>query len=315
MINCNAAIFVNSQDVLVVDAHSKPSAAASLIAQIRKEVTPKPVRYLVNSHFHWDHTQGDAAYRAANPKLEIIASETTKQLLAKNARNALKDSLDSIPQILDQLQARIAKAPAGEEKEFYKEQLLQVRAYQTEMKSFTPAVPDITFTQAHVIKDAAHDLHVEFHGRAHTAGDVVVFSPQRRVVATGDAFIGFLPNIADGYPREWPRTINSVAQLEADHLLPGHGPMQPNHDRMTQMRNYLEELTEKVEAGKKAGKSLPELQKTITMDSVKALHSNGYGDFVTENMRKYSVYLGPRTAIGDRFSANIDAIYHNLDRP
>src|SRR5277367_138992 len=62
--NCNAAIFVNSQDVLVVDAHSKPSAAAALITQIREEITKKPVRYLVNTHFHWDHSQGDAAYRA-----------------------------------------------------------------------------------------------------------------------------------------------------------------------------------------------------------------------------------------------------------
>lgn len=57
-INCNAAIFVNSADVLVVDAHSKPSAAASLIVQIVKEITSKPVRYVVNSHFHGDHTQG-----------------------------------------------------------------------------------------------------------------------------------------------------------------------------------------------------------------------------------------------------------------
>src|SRR5436309_7728731 len=63
--NCNASIFVNSEDVLVVDAHSKPSAAASLIAQIMREVTTKPVRYLVNTHFHWDHSQGDPGYRAA----------------------------------------------------------------------------------------------------------------------------------------------------------------------------------------------------------------------------------------------------------
>src|SRR5580704_1659283 len=64
MTNSNAAIFVLSRDVLVVDAHSKPSAAASLLAQIKKEVTGKPVRYLVNTHFHWDHTQGDRTYKA-----------------------------------------------------------------------------------------------------------------------------------------------------------------------------------------------------------------------------------------------------------
>src|SRR5437867_465990 len=55
--NCNATIFVNSADVLVVDAHSKPSAAAGLIAQIKQQITTKRVHYLVDTHFHWDHSQ------------------------------------------------------------------------------------------------------------------------------------------------------------------------------------------------------------------------------------------------------------------
>jgi glyoxylase-like metal-dependent hydrolase (beta-lactamase superfamily II) len=313
--NCNAAIFVSSQDVLVVDAHSKPSAAASLIAQIKKEVTTKPVRYLVNTHFHWDHTQGDEAYRATGSKVEIIASETTKQLLAQNARNRLKESLDGVPKIIDGLQARLSKASSPTEKDFFKEQIRLARAYQVEMKSFTPELPDITFAKEHVIKDRAHDLHVQFHGRAHTAGDVAVFCPQKRVVATGDAIIGFLPNIADGYPREWPGTINSIGELKPDHLLPGHGTVQNKYDRANQMRNYIEELTALVETGKKAGKPLDELQKTIAPTSLKSFQANGYGAFATDTMQKYSVYVGSRTALEDRFAANIDAIYKNLDRP
>src|ERR1700730_8143341 len=99
--NSNAAIFVLDRDLLVVDAHSKPSAAAALIAQIRKEVTDKPVRYLVNSHFHWDHTQGDAAYKTANAKIEIIASEATKQLMTQLQRDRLKESLDSVPGLIE----------------------------------------------------------------------------------------------------------------------------------------------------------------------------------------------------------------------
>ena len=312
--NCNATIFVNSQDVLVVDAHSKPSAAASLIAQIKKEVTPKPVRYLVNTHFHWDHTQGDAAYRATGNKVDIIASETTKQLVAENARNRLKESLAGVPQIIDGLQARLAKAASPADKDFYKEQIRLAQAYQAEMKSFTPELPDITFAKSHVIKDSAHELHVEFHGRAHTAGDVVVFCPQKRAVATGDAIIGFLPNIADGYPREWPRTISSIEELPADKILPGHGAVQPGHDRANQMKNYIEELTALVESGKKAGKPLAELQKTITPASLKTFQSNGYGAYVADTMNKYSVYLGSRTALEDRLAANVDAIYKNLDR-
>src|SRR5262249_40097110 len=104
--NCNAAIFVNSRDVVVVDAHSKPSAAASLIAQIKKEVTTKPVRYLVNSHFHWDHTQGDAAYTASGAKVDIIASEATKQLMTQLSRNRLRESLDGVPKQIEDVQSR-----------------------------------------------------------------------------------------------------------------------------------------------------------------------------------------------------------------
>jgi glyoxylase-like metal-dependent hydrolase (beta-lactamase superfamily II) len=312
--NCNAAIFVNSKEVIVVDAHSKPSAAASLVAQIRKEVTSKPVRYLVNTHFHWDHTQGDAAYRAASSKVAIIASEATKQLLAQNARSRLKDSLDGVPQIIDALKMRLAKASTPSEKESYQEQIRQAQAYLDEMKSFTPELPDITFAKSYQIPDRAFNLHIEFHGRAHTAGDVAVFCPQRRAVASGDAIIGWVPNIADGYPRDWPRTIDSIGALSPDRILPGHGPLQPDRQRMLQMRNYIEELTGLVESGKKAGKPLAEMKATITPSSVKSLGANGYGAYMAENLNRFSVYVGSRTAFEDRFAGNIEAIYNNLDR-
>ena len=106
-LNCNAAIFVNSNDVLVVDAHSKPSAAASLIAQLKKEVTPKPVRYLVNSHFHWDHTQGNHAYRNMGSQVDIIASEPTKRLLTELAEQRLKASLDEADRVYNGINASI----------------------------------------------------------------------------------------------------------------------------------------------------------------------------------------------------------------
>jgi len=312
--NCNAAIFVNSQDVLVVDAHSKPSAAAALIAQIKKEVTPKPVRYLVNTHFHWDHTQGDSAYKANSAKLDIIASDTTKQLMTELSRNRLKESLDTVPKQIDDVQAHLAKATSATDKERYTDLIRQLKAYQTEMQSYTLELPTITFAKSHVIKDTAGDIHIEFHGRAHTAGDVAVFSPQKRVVASGDVIIGFLPNVADGYPRPWPATINSVGQLAFDHIIPGHGPVQHDRARMTQMRNYIEELTGRVEEGKKAGQSLAELHKTLSMASIKTLQANGYGNYCADNLNNLTVYLGQRTAVEDRLTANIDAIYKNLDR-
>jgi cyclase len=312
--NCNAAIFVNSRDVVVVDAHSKPSAAAALIAQIKKEVTTKPVRYLVNSHFHYDHTQGDAAYKAASARVDIIASETTRQLMTQLSRNRLKESLDSVPGQLEQVQARLARAASDPDKKYYAELIRQLKAYQSEMQSFPLEMPTITFEKTYAIKDPAGDLHLEFHGRAHTAGDIVVFSPQKRVVATGDVIIGFFPNVGDGYPRPWPATIDSIGELGFDRIIPGHGPVHPDRARMTQMRNFIQDVTGRIADAKKAGKPLDEVQKTLTVASIKTLQSGGYGEWVAGNLQNFTVYLGQRSVLEERLAGTIEAIYKNLDR-
>src|SRR5215472_10524642 len=103
MINCNGAVFVRSKDVVVVDAHSKPSAAAAMVAQIRREITDKPVRYVINTHFHWDHTQGDPAYAHTGQKVDFLASNATKQLMSEFSVARLKESLDQVPPQIETL--------------------------------------------------------------------------------------------------------------------------------------------------------------------------------------------------------------------
>lgn len=312
--NCNAAIFVGSRDVVIVDAHSKPSAASALIAQIKKDITTKPVRYLINTHFHWDHSQGDRAYKAAaaGGKFDIIASETTKQWLVQQGRNRLKESLDGVPGMIDTLRARMAKNPS--DKAFCEDNIGKLQAYQAEMRDSPLELPTITFAKEYEIKDPAGDLHLAFHGKAHTAGDIAVYCPQKKVVASGDVVIGFLPNLGDGYPRPWPKTIDSIGGLDFNRVIPGHGPVHDSKARMGQMRNYIEDLTARIEAAKKAGKPLEEVRKTITVASLNTFKANGYGDWVNQNLKSYSVYIGPRTAMEDRLAQNIDAIYKNLDK-
>ena len=312
--NSNAAIFVLDRDVLVVDAHSKPSAAAALLAQIKKEVTDKPVRYLVNSHFHWDHTQGDVTYKKANAKIEIIASDATKQLMMTLQRDRLKESLDSVPGLIDAVRSRLSRAKTAQEREWCNEQLRQLTACQQEMKDYPLELPTVTFAKTHVIRDRSGELQLAFNGKAHTAGDIQVFSPSKKVVAAGDAIIGFLPNLNDGFPRPWPKTIDTVGAWKFDHIIAGHGPVQHGRDRMSQFRNYIEDLTARIERAKKAGTPLAELQKTISPTSLSTLQSGGFGAFVADNLDKYTVYLGDRSPLEDRLIANISAIYNNLDR-
>ena len=314
LVNCNAAIFVRSKDVVVVDAHSKPSAAASLIAQINREVTHKPVRYVINTHFHYDHTQGDHAYRVNNPQVDFIASSATKQLLEELAVTRVKASLDAVPPRIDGLRERQAKATSAAEKAFCEDQIKQLQAYQAELADYTLELPTITFDKSYLLPDPVLDLHLEFYGKAHTAGDIFVFCPQASTVATGDAIHGWLPNFGDGYPRLWPHTVDEVSRAKFKYLLGGHGPMQSDRTVMLSQRNYIEELTEKVEAGKKAGLTLDEMQARITVASLKSMQSNGYEGFLNGSLAAGNPHFGPMPPLQNAVNANIGDVYKNLDR-
>jgi glyoxylase-like metal-dependent hydrolase (beta-lactamase superfamily II) len=268
----------------------------------------------VDTHFHWDHSQGNAAYRDIGAK--ILASNKTKQLMTEFSAARLKESLDPnghafpsqphIPALIDAARQRLASAATAEEKAQLQDQIRQLEAFAVEMKNFSPALPTITFDKTYVIKDKAHDLHLEFHGRAHTAGDVQVFCPQKRVVATGDMILGTSPFMADSYPKEWPATIDSVSKLDFDYVIPGHGGVQNGRQRMTDLRNYIDELTSRVDAGKKAGKSVADLQQSITVASLKSLQADGYAEFLGGGT------AGPAVSLQSRVNMNIEHIYSRL---
>jgi cyclase len=314
VLNCNAAIFVRSKDVVVVDAHSKPSAAASLLRQIKRDVTPKPVRYVVNTHFHWDHIQGDPAYRATGEKVDFLASAATGQLMGDLAAGRMKSMMEEVPHQIDTLRDRAARSSSAAEKAFCTDQIAQLKAYQKEMNGYTLELPTITFDKSYLLQDPALDLHIDFHGHSHTAGDVFVFCPQKRAVASGDAILGFFPNIADGYPRMWPGTIDTVGRLDFQYILGGHGTVQDTRTPMTSLRNYIEELTVRVQDGKKAGQTVVEMQQRITVASLKSLQSNGYADYITRNMEQSIAHFGPTPWLQEGVNGNIRDVLTNLDR-
>lgn len=313
-VNCNAAIFVRSRDVVVVDAHSKPSAAASLIHQIRREVTDKPVRYVINTHFHWDHTQGDHAYRAAFRPIDFIASSTTKQLMSDLALQRVKDSLDAVPPRIEQLRKRAESSHDPGEKAFCADQIKQLEAYQAELSHYSLELPTITFDRTYLLQDSTYDLHLDFHGHAHTAGDIFVFCPSRRVLASGDASHGWLPNIGDGFPRAWPHTIDEVAKADFKYILGGHGEMRSDRLFMMGQRNYIKEITERVERAKEAGQSLQEMKKRITVASLKSLQANHYGQLLERSLEATNPHYGPMPPLQNGVDGNIADVYTNLDR-
>ncbi len=311
MINCNAAIIVGSDHVLIVDSHSKPSAARALIEQIRSEITDHPVRYVINSHFHWDHTQGNPAYpQAFGASTEIISSMATREWLAREGMGRLQDSLGSVPKQVSDLRTQLTAIKTPPERERLELQIAELESYGKEMAQARIVLPTITFDQRMVIHRDGREIHLLFLGRGHTAGDIVVFIPSERVVATGDLMHSVLPYIADGYPEEWPRTLTALEALAFDRLVPGHGSVQQGKFVLAFFRNYLEELNEAVKRGIERGASLAELQRALAPDRLLSLNSGGQ---LARLEREAQLLLGtltnPNDMLKSRVSDNVAEIY------
>src|SRR5437016_12100359 len=150
-VNCNAAIILFDQAVLVVDTHSKPSAARALIEQIKK-LTDKPVRYVVNTHFHWDHYQGNQAYPSSWPAgVEIISSEATRLNIEQRGIPRVKHEILTMPLEIEKLKADSEKARDPKQKEELRSQLSHAEAYLAELKSMQVVLPTMTFDHSLIL--------------------------------------------------------------------------------------------------------------------------------------------------------------------
>lgn len=317
MLNCNAAIFENEKDLLIVDSHARPSAVVSLVQQIRKEISTKPVRYIVNSHFHWDHSEGNPAYRRVYPQAEIITSETTRKLLSEFGAARAAAQVEQAQKMVPEYKQSLASSRTAEEKAYWQFMVKDSVEFASEMKDYKPELPSITIETDLIIHDKAHDLHLAFRGKGHTAGDVVVYCPQKKVIATGDLLHSFAPFIADGYPRLWPQTLRAFGMFDFATVIGGHGGVQNSKERCYQMAAYIEDLSEEVLKLKRQGRAMADVKRAIDPSRLKSLTRDGYGAFLMDSIGKYRLVKPgtPRAQLlSDAVAGNIEHIYETIDR-
>src|ERR1700730_14563056 len=297
-VNCNAAIIVLGDSVLVVDTHSKPSAARALIEQIKK-VTPKPVKYVVNTHFHWDHYQGNEAYPSSWPAgVEIISSEATRQNIQRLGIPRIQNEIVSMPQEIANLKNDLEKASTAEQKAAIQENIRQAEAYFAELKLMQVTLPTMTFDRSLILRRGSRTVEILWLGRAHTDGDVFVFLPNEKFIATGDALHGWTPFMGDSYPYEWIQTLDAAEKLDFNSVLGGHGDVMHGKQKFDQWKQYFQDLMDRTTAAYAEGSSLEQTQKTV-VDFLTRKYADRFDpDFpksVTANVTKaYQVIAFPR---------------------
>ncbi|HSC76925.1 MAG TPA: MBL fold metallo-hydrolase [Candidatus Acidoferrales bacterium] len=281
-IGCNAAIIINDNEVLVVDTHYTPSAAHALLAEIKK-LTDKPVRYVVETHWHNDHVQGSQAYVNVYPGgVEFISSHATREDIEKKAIPSVKQDLESLPQRIEQAEQQLAagKGQDGqpltdEQKTQRRAQINRQKAYLEELKQMQISLPTLTFERSLVLHRGPHPIHVLFFFKGHTRGDVVVYLPDQKVVAAGDLVTQGLPFPRDSYPGEWAKTMKAIAELNFDQLIPGHGPVQKGKDHVNLLAQIFESVAQQVKAAVDKKLSLEDAKKAVNVESFRQAITGG----------------------------------------
>ena len=222
----NSVAIVSDEGVLVFDANGTPETAATVLAEIRK-LTDKPVRYLVNSHWHWDHWGGNQVYLAAFPGLQIITHEKTRELmLTVEPRWNEKGLKEDLPQFLDGFEKQIAAAKAKnvppERIKAAEERLAADRNFLAQKQALRKTYPNVTFSDSLTLILGGREIQV-LHARAITPGDTYLYLPKEKVLVTGDILLSPYPFAIGGtYPAEWLKTLGKLAALGpgGDHSRP-----------------------------------------------------------------------------------------------
>ncbi len=280
-LNSNAALIMTDDGVIVVDSHSKPSAARAVYKEIQG-VTKKPVRKIVNTHFHWDHWQGNEVYAAANPGLEIVATQRTRENLTKPDAGRggipfIEQQIAALPAEIEKLKADILKASNADTKKNLESNLQQAEAYLQELKQLKPALPTRTVSTTATLREAGREVQLHVLGRGHTDGDLYIYLPKEKVVMTGDALVDWMPFINDGYPEEWVQTLTALEKLDFTHIIPGHGEVMPKSS-LTFFRGYLVDLIAAVKKAATDGATLDEM-KTKLADQLAPKYESGMSKY------------------------------------
>jgi glyoxylase-like metal-dependent hydrolase (beta-lactamase superfamily II) len=260
-VNSNTAIIESDDGVVVVDTHSKPSAARVIVERLR-EMTPRPVRYVVNTHFHWDHWHGNEVYPAAYPNAEIITNQLTREAMLKKGLKRIQDHVRQVPAEVARLEAELAAAGAPAERERLAAHLSLARSYLAEVRALKPALPTMAFERTMTLYRRDREIQLLYLGRAHTEGDVFVYLPKEKVVITGDAVIGWTPFMGDGYPEDWVSTLDRLAELDFTHLVMGHGDP-TGRDWLRLFRGYIHDMVEGVREEVATGATLDEVKQRL----------------------------------------------------
>jgi cyclase len=233
--------------VVVIEANT-PWGIRAVLPEI-KRTTNKPIRYVFDTHYHWDHTQGNSVM--ADEGVTVVCSQDCANELAVKGKGEW-----------DQM-----SKPTGE---------YSLAPYRLQQ-------PSVVFGDFMAIDDGERRLELRRVGPAHTIGDAVAFLPNEGILFTGDLCVNWRSgnNVGDrdADHQHWVQVLNDLARWKVKAVVPGHGDV-GSVDTLRAQSAFLDDLWTQVAAGKKAGKPLEQLLKEVNLSR--------HGDFAADGQQNQS---------------------------
>lgn len=262
----NNVVIINDADVMLVDTGTTPATARAFVADVRL-ITSKPIRYVVNTHWHYDHTDGNSIF---GPNVQIIAAEylrtaiTTFDVLN---REPFKTAHDTALALAENLRKQAATESDPAKKADLNKRLVDQRRILRDMDQIKPTPPNVTYSDKLVIHSGGREIDLLFLGRGHTGGDTVVYLPKEKIVCTGDLMESRLAYMGDAFFDEWITTLEALKKLDFDVDLPGHGVPFGDKGLITAYQSYLTDLTKQVADLRASGVSADDAARRVDLTS------------------------------------------------
>lgn len=232
----NSTVIIGDKGVILVDTGFSDEIGEHLKLAVAK-ITPKPVTHVINTHHHGDHVLGNSAFKGAT----IISSELCKKLVDETGVGWVE--------ILE-------------------------GATEHKFPNTVPVLPTVTYGVRTKTESVINGVKLVLWvpKGSHTAGDMMVYLPEERVLVSGDILVhNITPNFQDGFVRDWVETLSEVVALKPKIIVPGHGALMTNADAAA-MQRRMAALYAGVEAGYKKGLTDSEIRKTLDLEEWSKMH-------------------------------------------
>lgn len=242
----NSYAILTDDGVFVVDSHQPPIVAEANIAEIRK-VTDKPIKYLLNTHWHGDHNTGNFVFKREYPGIQIIAHTKTREILTRRMPQWVDEARNGeYTKYINMFDSLLAVGKGFSGRALNATDSLRLRKcnellhrYEQDVRRDTAVLPFVTFDRQLTLHLGGREIQIRHDCRANTPGDAYVWLPQDSILITGDVLVHPIPYPFGSFFDEWVTQLDTMLALHPKIICPGHGDVMHDSEYLRTVRDLF----------------------------------------------------------------------------